>query len=259
MNNLSTAELGKFISAQVAIGHIQDGMKIGLGTGSTAAWLVRLLAYAMKQNGLNISACTTSSQTTALAQSLGMKIYDLDALGRLDLAIDGADEFDPAFNLIKGGGGALLQEKIVATMADRFVVITDASKQVECLGAFPLPVEVVQFGWQSTLRLIEYHLNALGYAQIKITRRGGDAPFITDEGHFIFDLNMKAIKDVHMLCDALISIPGVVETGLFITMCHHVIMGDGIGIVKYKSKGHDWVQNPFDLAAHQDLIAAVKE
>ena len=174
--DLSPPELGKFISAYKALDFIESGMKLGLGTGSTAAWLVKLLAYEINNNGLVISACATSSETTKLAESLGIKISQLDELGQLDLAIDGADEFDQNLNLIKGGGAALLQEKIVETAADKLVIITDASKQVNDLGAFDLPVEVVKFGWETTKRLIEnvlidQHLTARDYVIYRESRR----------------------------------------------------------------------------------------
>ncbi|MCL4120946.1 UNVERIFIED_CONTAM: hypothetical protein GTU68_042057 [Idotea baltica] len=233
-------------------------MKLGLGTGSTAAWLVKLLADAKANDGLQFSAAATSSVTTELAQSLGIKIHALDDIGQLDLAIDGADEFDPDLNLIKGGGGALLQEKIVETAADQLVVITDASKQVQHLGAFDLPVEVVKFGWQTTQRLIADVLKTADVAGQTITRRGGDNPFVTDEGHFILDLRLKKIGNPAALASALTSIAGVVETGLFLDMTTAIVVGDGNGLARVQHKGStDWAEQQYDLDAEAALIKRV--
>lgn len=255
--DLPFAELGKFISAKRAMDYLKPDMKLGIGSGSTAAWLVRLLADA-KKDGLTFTACATSSKTTELAQSLGIKIHPLDDLGQLDLAIDGADEFDPALNLIKGGGAALLQEKIVETAADQLVVITDASKEVEALGAFPLPVEVVQFGWQTTQRLIEAKLVDADVTGRKVTRRGGDTPVITDEGHFVLDLQLDRINDPAAVSRDLLDIAGVVETGLFLGMTSAIVVGDGAGFVRVKTADDaDWTRSDFDLDAHADLIKRI--
>ena len=154
--DLSPQDFAKFACAYRAAQMVEPGMKLGLGTGSTAAWLVKALAYRMRSENLQFEAASTSIKTAQLSESLGIKISGLDALGQLDLTIDGADEFDPDLNLIKGAGAALLVEKIVATASDRMVVITDRSKQVEKLGGvFPVPVEVVPYGHKTTARLIE--------------------------------------------------------------------------------------------------------
>lgn len=249
---ISPAEIGKIAAAKRALEYVQPDMKLGLGTGSTAAWLVKLLAQEMRDNGLKFDACATSSATTKLAESLGIKIHALDDLGQMDLAIDGADEFDPDFNLIKGGGGALLQEKIVETAADRLVVITDASKQVETLGAFALPVEVVQFGWQTTQRKIQ---EVLEYSQVggdAIVRRGGDDPYITDEGHFILDLHLATIANPSALAENLVHIAGVVETGLFLDMASIIIMGNPDGTTQVAEKGKSGFGVPSSWAGGWD-------
>jgi ribose 5-phosphate isomerase len=159
--NLSPIDTAKFVAAKRAMEFIEDGMKLGLGTGSTAAWMVRCLGERVRDEGLNITGVPTSSRTAELARQQGIKVISLDEARWLDLTIDGADEFDPELNLIKGGGGALLQEKIVATASDRMIVITDISKQVDALGAFPLPVEVIPFGWQTTKALVEEVLTSM--------------------------------------------------------------------------------------------------
>ena len=152
---LSPVDAAKFAAAKRAAAIVENGMKVGLGTGSTAAWLVRCLAERMRDENITFTGVPTSSSTASLATELGIPITTLDDAGWLDLTIDGADEYDPELNLIKGGGGALLQEKIVATASDRMVVIADATKKVATLGAFPLPIEVIGFGMNTTKRLLE--------------------------------------------------------------------------------------------------------
>ena len=175
--DLSPIDKAKFVAAKRAAELVEDGMRVGLGTGSTAAWLVRCLGEMVREQGLKFRGVPTSTRTAELARELGIEVISLDEAKWLDLTIDGADEFDAELNLIKGGGGALLQEKIVATASDRMVVITDASKEVETLGAFPLPVEVIPFGWQTTKALIEETLvsmDVLGrQATLRMNRRGG--------------------------------------------------------------------------------------
>ena len=253
--NFPPAEIGKFISAKRALSYVKADMKLGLGSGSTAAWLVRILAKAQNE-GLQFRACATSSVTTELAESLGIKIEALDDLGRLDLAIDGADEFDDDFNLIKGGGGALLQEKIVEAAADYFVVITDASKDVGTLGAYPLPIEIVKYGWETTTRAVKDCLNTMGYEGKLIQRRGGDNPFVTDEAHYILDLSLDKIETPHKLSEMLSVIPGVVETGLFCNMANVVVMGDADGSARIRERGQDWRKEQFDLS---EIEAEMKE
>jgi ribose 5-phosphate isomerase A len=177
----------------------------------------------------------TSSQTYDLADSLNIPLTTLDAAGWLDVTVDGADEFDAKLNLIKGGGGALLQEKIVATASDMMVVIADVSKQVETLGAFPLPVEVIPFGWQTSKALIEETLVSLDVlGQNTTLRLNGDVPFITDEGNYILDLHLNRIGNPRQFSLVINQIPGVVENGLFIDICDVVVIGYGDGRVEVR-------------------------
>ena len=223
-------------------------MKLGLGTGSTAAWMVRCLAERIREDGLKVVGVPTSSRTAELAASLGVPIATLDEVKWLDLTIDGADEFDPNLALIKGGGAALLQEKIVATASDQMIVIADAAKEVTQLGAFPLPVEVIPFGWQTTKALIEETLVSLDVLNRDCTlRMNGDRPLVTDEANFIIDLHLKRIGNPRQLALVLNQIPGVVENGLFIDICDIVVIGHGDGRVTVRdinqgTEGEDYVE-----------------
>ena len=232
-DDLPAAERGKRAAAARALEFVEDGMKLGLGTGSTARWFVDLLAERIKAEGLRITGVPTSSRTRAQAAALGIPLATLDQAGRLDLTIDGADEFDARLNLIKGGGGALLQEKIVACACDRMVVITDPSKQVATLGAFPLPVELVRFGATPTMRLIAALLEHHDVAGRDVTlRQGGDGPYISDEGNYIVDLGLGRIGDPARLNTDLNAIPGVVETGLFCGIAAVVVVGNPDGTAR---------------------------
>ncbi|MGV6839221.1 MAG: ribose-5-phosphate isomerase RpiA [Planktomarina sp.] len=232
-NDLSPIDKAKFVAAQRAIEHVQDGMKVGLGTGSTAAWMVRCLAKKAQDENLKLQCVPTSTRTAELAASLGLNVIALDEAKWLDLTIDGTDEFDADLNLIKGGGGALLQEKIVATASDQMIVIADISKKVEKLGAFPLPVEVIPFGWQTSKALLEELLVSLDVmGRTSSLRMNGDAPYVTDEGNHILDFQLNRIGDARQLAMALNQIPGVVENGLFIDICDVVILGFGDGTVQ---------------------------
>jgi ribose 5-phosphate isomerase A len=257
ITDLPPAEIGKYISARRAMEFVKPDMKLGLGTGSTAAWLVKLLAREQR-NGLKFSAAATSVQTTELAQSLGIKIHALDDIGQLNVTIDGADEFDPHLNLIKGGGGALLQEKIVETATDQLVIITDASKQVDVLGRFPLPVEVIRFGAATTERLIADLLSNANVGGREITMRktqSGEGPYVTDEGHYILDLHLKTIADVQAMASGLVAIPGVVETGLFLNMTDAIVMGDSTGLAQVQMQGSsDWMTQQYDLDAEAAIL-----
>jgi len=217
----SPAERAKRAAAARALEEVRDGMVLGLGTGSTAGWFVELLAA----SGLRVTGVPTSRRTEAQAGGLGIPLTTLDAVGRLDLVVDGADEFDEALNLIKGGGGALLQEKIVAGASDRMIVISDPSKEVAALGAFPLPVEVARFGMGSTARLVAECLADHGYVGREIVVRGGRTPLSTDEGHHILDLHLGRIADPAALDIALNAVPGVIETGLFCGIAAQAIIG----------------------------------
>ena len=227
---LSPIEMAKFVAARRAVMMVEPGMRVGLGTGSTAAWLVKCLGERVRGEGLQITAVPTSTATAALAEAAGIALVTLDEAGWLDLTIDGADEVDHRMNLIKGGGGALLREKIVAAASDRMVVIADASKRVETLGAFALPVEVIAFGLRSTQGLIEELLEGFDVAGRAVSlRRRGEAPFVTDTGNHILDLALGRIGRPADLALALNQIPGVVENGLFIDICDAVILGHGDG------------------------------
>ncbi|AJE48221.1 ribose-5-phosphate isomerase RpiA [Celeribacter indicus] len=231
-DTLSPIDTAKFVAARKAVEFVEDGMKLGLGTGSTAAWMVRCLGEMVREGGLKVLGVPTSGRTAELARQQGIEVVSLDEAKWLDLTIDGADEFDAELNLIKGGGGALLQEKIVATASDQMIVITDVSKQVETLGAFPLPVEVIPFGWQTTKALVEETLVSMDVlGQHSTLRMNGEVPFVTDEGNHIIDLHLQRIGNARQLALVLNQIPGVVENGLFIDICDKVIIGHGDGRV----------------------------
>ena len=232
MTELSPSDTAKDAAARAAVGLITDGMRVGLGTGSTAAFMVRHLAERVKAEGLSLRCASTSQATADLAESLGLKIESLDDIGWLDLTVDGADEVDPDLNLIKGGGAALLREKIVACASDRMVVMADGSKVVEVLGAFHLPVEVIPFGWQTTKELISRVLVDLDLPGRPILlRKRDDLPLLTDEGNFILDLSLEAIPDPARLSARLNALPGVVENGLFLGLCCLAIIGKPDGDV----------------------------
>lgn len=232
-SDLSPIDKAKFVAAKRAAQFVKSGMKVGLGTGSTAAWLVQCLGERVREEGLQIQGVPTSSRTAQLAREVGIEVISLDEAKTLDLTIDGADEFDAKLNLIKGGGGALLQEKIVATGSERMIVIADASKKVETLGAFPLPIEVIPFGWQTTKALVEETLIGMDVlGRTTGLRMNGEAPYYTDEGNHILDLHLKRIGDARQLSMILNQIPGVVENGLFIDICDVIIVGYGDGRVE---------------------------
>ncbi|MEM6636648.1 MAG: ribose-5-phosphate isomerase RpiA [Pseudomonadota bacterium] len=229
-SDLSPSERAKDAAAYRAAQLVFDGMRVGLGTGSTAAHLVQRLGERVREEGLKFTAVATSERTAVQAASEGIEVVSLNEAGWLDLTIDGADEFDKDFNLIKGAGGALLREKIVATASDQMVVIADASKKVDTLGAFPLPVEVVPFGWQATKALIKETLLGIDILGSDVAlRQNGDAAFFTDEGNQILDLSLRRIGKARQLALILNQIPGVVENGLFIDICDKVIIGFGDG------------------------------
>ncbi|MGV6805953.1 MAG: ribose-5-phosphate isomerase RpiA [Ruegeria sp.] len=233
--DLSPIDRAKRVAAYRAAEMVENGMRVGLGTGSTAAWLVRRLGERVQDEGLSVKGVPTSTGTAQLAREVGIEVISLDQAGWLDLTIDGADEFDGELNLIKGGGAALLQEKIVATASDQMVVIADAGKEVEKLGAFPLPVEVIPFGWQTTRTLIEELLDTMDVLGTSATlRMNGEAPTVTDEGNHILDLHLQHIGNPRQLALVLNQIPGVVENGLFIDICDKVVIGHGDGRVELR-------------------------
>jgi ribose 5-phosphate isomerase A len=227
---VSDIELQKKLTGEAAAALVRDGMTVGLGTGSTAAYLVKALGARAKAEGLKLRCVATSEATAALGASLGLVLVDLDEAGGIDLTIDGADEIGPGLALIKGGGAALLREKLVWEASRRCVVIADAAKVVAMLGKFPLPIEVVPFGHKTTaLRLCD----ALAEADIGIAprlRMKDGAPVRTDNGNFIYDAPCGAIADPALLADALKSVTGVVEHGLFLDMADEAIIGTDGGV-----------------------------
>lgn len=224
------AEAAKRLAAARAVDLVRPGMRLGLGTGSTAAHFVALLGERVAQ-GLKVVGVPTSERTREQALSLNIPLSTLDETPELDLTIDGADEFDPQLRLIKGGGAALLREKIVAAASARMVVVTDRSKQVAMLGKFPLPVEVDRFGLESTRR----HVLAAGQAtdctgEVRLRMNGQGQVLVTDGGHAILDCVFGRIPDADALARLLNAIPGVVEHGLFIGMAKAVIVADASGV-----------------------------
>ncbi|MCD7035032.1 ribose-5-phosphate isomerase RpiA [Metabacillus sp. GX 13764] len=198
---------------------VKDGMTVGLGTGSTVFYTIKKLA-ALAADGLNIKGIPTSEQTEKLALEGGIPLISFAEAESIDIAIDGADEADPSGCLIKGGGGALLREKIIAKAAKKFVVVADSKKIVQSLGAFGLPVEVVPFGYEMT----ERHIQCLGASTV--LRQQENKPFVTDNGNYIFDCDFKQITDPGTLERNLNMIPGVVENGLFVSMADLIITAD---------------------------------
>jgi ribose 5-phosphate isomerase A len=232
-----TAEQYKRQAAEHALLLVEDGMTLGLGTGSTAAHFVDLLGERIGE-GLRIIGVPTSEATRAQAERLGIPLTDIDRQPSLDLTIDGADEIDPALRLIKGGGGALLHEKIVAMAADRMVVIADHSKCVATLGAFPLPVEVVRFGAGATRDLVEALAAEAGCTgEIALRMMPDGRPFVTDSGHFILDCAFGRIAEPEALDEALKLVPGVVENGLFLGIADAAIVAGPDGVVVLERGG----------------------
>ena len=215
----------KRLAAEQAVDYVHDNMVVGLGTGSTAYWAIRKLGL-MVQSGLNISAIATSVGSEKLARELGIKLVSFSDINEIDITIDGADEVDKDFNLIKGGGGALLREKIVATSSKEFIVVVDESKMVESLGKFPLPVEIIKFGYEATIKKLE----SLG-CEPRI-RIADDKVYVTDNGNYIIDCNFGKINDPKELQNKISLIPGVVDSGLFVNVVSRVIVGHQNGLVK---------------------------
>lgn len=218
----------KIKAAAAALAHVEHGMRLGIGTGSTAEEFVRLLAEKVA-DGFKVEGVPTSERTARLCVELGVPLKSLDELPELDLTIDGADEVDAALGLIKGGGGALLREKIVAATSGRMIVIADESKLVETLGAFPLPIEVNMFGLVSTRIAIEKTAARLGLSGELTLRQSGDGNFTTDGGHYIIDASFGRIPDAEALSTQLNAIPGVVEHGLFLNMAALAIIAGPAG------------------------------
>lgn len=224
------SDIAKRNAAEAALKLVEPGMILGLGTGSTAAIFVKLLAERVKQ-GLDIVGTPTSEATHRLARDLGINLADPNDLERIDLTIDGADEFDPELRLIKGGGAALLREKIIADASTRMAVITDKSKEVARLGRFPLPIEINPFAAELTRRRIHATAQLLGLNEATSAWRmaTGETMLHTDGGHLVLDLRCVVIPDAEELAAALNEIPGVVEHGLFIGYADTVIIGEDSG------------------------------
>ena len=219
----------KIKAAAEALTYVRDGMRLGIGTGSTAEEFVRLLADKVA-SGMNVIGVPTSERAASLCRELGVKLSTLEETPQLDLTIDGADEVDSELALIKGGGGALLREKIVAAASTEMIVIADESKLVEVLGAFPLPIEVNRFGLAATKLAIERAAGKLGLAGPVTLRMTGDEAFVTDGGHLILDASFGRIPDTRALSNALHAIPGVVEHGLFLGLARVAILAGADGI-----------------------------
>ena len=211
-------------SAEAACEYVKDGMIVGLGTGSTSEFAVKKIGELVR-NGLSIRGIATSDSTKILAESEGIPLIDFSETMFIDLTIDGADEIDANLNMIKGGGAALLREKIVASASREEIIIVSVSKLVQQLGAFPLPVEVIPFGWQVVFNQLE---SLQGNPELRLKQ---GQPSVTDQGNFIVDCHFRKIENPEQLEQHLNMIPGVVENGLFINLCTRMIMADGENII----------------------------
>lgn len=220
------AKVGRY-----AAGLIHPGMRVGIGSGSTVAYFIEELSKRVG-GGLAITGVPTSSATEHRCRALGISMVDIDSVDHLDLTVDGADEIDGEWRLIKGGGAALLQEKIVASNSKKLIIIADESKMVDTLGQFPLPVEVVPFGWQHTMRRIS---ETTGCSKIDLRLLQG-APLVTDHQHYLLDCYFGSIADPAHLDRSLQNIPGVVETGLFLGLTSSIIIGYNDGRVVQKDR-----------------------
>ena len=217
----------KEAAARASLNLINDGQVVGLGTGSTAAFFIKLLGERVKQ-GLRIRGIPTSDRSHDLAMSLGIPLTTLDACQEIDVTVDGADEVDPQLRLIKGGGGAALREKIVASATKQLVIVADASKQVKRLGKFPLPVEVIKFAEA----LVTKKIRALG-ADVKL-RMDGNKPYLSDENNHILDCSFGEIADPERLACTLSQMPGVVEHGMFLGMASVALFARGSEIIELR-------------------------
>jgi ribose 5-phosphate isomerase A len=221
----------KKAAAIKAVEFVRDGMVVGLGTGSTAKHAIFALGEKVRE-GITLLGVPTSEETATLARQQGITLIEADNAWVIDVAIDGADQVDPCFNLIKGGGGALLKEKIVAASAKQFIVLVDHTKRVPVLGgSFPLPIEVIPFGWGNTARAIE----AVTQSRVVLRERNG-SPFRTEAGHLIVDVHLQRIDSPRELEIALKMIPGVVETGLFVGRTNLLIVGTPNGVETHPAK-----------------------
>jgi ribose 5-phosphate isomerase A len=227
-------ETSKRAAAARAVELVQPRMRLGLGTGSTAKHFVELLAERVRA-GLDVVGVPTSEATQALAQSLGVRLTTLDETPELDLTVDGADEIAPDLTLIKGGGGALLREKIVASASARMVVIADETKLVPVLGRFPLPIEIAPFGATATHRAVEAAIAAMGCpGPAKVRKTSSGHPFVTDGGHWLLDAHVQRISDPPAVAARLCKVAGVMEHGLFIGLAQTAIIAgrDGVRVIE---------------------------
>jgi ribose 5-phosphate isomerase A len=220
----------KQLAAEKAVSFLENGMTIGLGTGTTAYWAIEKIGERVKNENWKIRAIATSIRSEEQAKSLGIPIFDFSMIRSIDITIDGADEVNPQLQLIKGGGGALLREKIVATNSKQMIVVADESKWVKTLGNFPLPVEVVHFGWQRTFE----KLQLLGCDAKRRMQENG--PYITDNGNYIIDCSFGEIKDPPALHEAVNAITGVVDNGLFIRIASKLVLGFNNGETRVISR-----------------------
>lgn len=209
--------------------YLKDGMRIGLGSGTTSHWFVRALGEKVAQ-GFDIAGVPTSTATRDLAREVGVPLLDLNDVRELDLTIDGADEIDHAGRMIKGGGACLLWEKMVARVSRRMVAVVDDGKVVDTLGKYPLPIEVIPFGWRSTARELQKLFDRFGHRDVPMILRGGEAkPVITDSGNYILDWQLDRITEPDSLAPLFNEIPGVVEHGLFVGIAHEMVIGHADG------------------------------
>jgi ribose 5-phosphate isomerase A len=221
-------DLEKEAAARASLKYIKDGQVVGLGTGSTAACFIRLLGEEVKK-GLQIRGIPTSVRSGEQAANLGIPLTTFDECQQIDVTVDGTDEVDPQLRLMKGGGGALLREKIVASASKQYVIIADATKHVPVLGKFPLPVEVIKFAQA----LVSKRIAALG-AEVTLRRNSDGSPYLTDEGNYILDCHFSKIRGADGLANKLSDMPGVVEHGLFINMASVVLIADGTKVIELK-------------------------
>lgn len=224
-----TADEQKQVVGEAALQYLKDGMKVGLGTGSTAAWFVRAIAREISA-GMKLTLVSTSVQTTTLAESLGLTIKDINDVGTLDICVDGADEIGEGLALIKGGGGALLREKLIWEQAKTCIVIADAGKHVATLGKFPLPIEVEPFAWKGSVNRISDVLLEFDIQMMPVQRKKDGKPFITDGGNLIFDVACGRITEPAGLANALKSLTGVVDHGLFLDLAEVALLGTEDGV-----------------------------
>jgi len=225
----------KKIAGIKAAEYIEDNMVLGLGTGSTAYFMIEKVGELVRQS-FNIKAVATSQSTADLASKFKIPLVSIDEVEKIDLAIDGVDEIDGQFNAIKGGGGALFREKMVSEIADKVIWIMDSSKVVDSIGTFPLPVEILPYGYSHIIRVLKLlSLNP-------VLRTRGGVPFVTDNHNYIVDLHLGNAFDIERVSEKLNSVTGILETGLFINTCNRIIIGtsDGAKILENNNKNKSW-------------------